>query len=260
MRSDVSRPTKVPSTDDHPLDLWVVGHTNLDQFLRVRQLPQPDRTVPITGRETRLGGTAANIALASAAWGVRTGLISRVGPDFPPELRQRLSGAGIDLRGLDTVPATPSSACFIAEDGRGGQMTLIDQGPMGDAVPYRVPERLLADAPWVHLTTGSPRFLLALKASALRAGARVAVDPAQEIHYRWNRRDLIGLLSGAEILFGNHHEIDRVRSLVGARRVDELLERVPLVVRTDGADGATAFRRTGVVRVAADRPRRLRQP
>ena len=242
---------------EYPLDLLVVGHTNLDHFLHVERLPRPDRTTPIARRETRLGGTAANIARAAARWGVRVGLISRVGPDFPPEFRTLLERERIDLRGFEVVRDVPSSACFIAEDGRGGQSTMIDQGPMRDEVPYRVPSELMGAAPWVHLTTGAPEYLMRVKADVRARGGRIAVDPAQEIHYRWSGRALSRLLEGTEILFGNSHEIDRAAELVGVRKWTDLVDTVPLVVRTEGRRGVTAVSRAGRVRVDGEKPRRL---
>ncbi|MCI4340446.1 MAG: PfkB family carbohydrate kinase [Thermoplasmata archaeon] len=250
-------PESAPRPWESLLDLLVVGHTNLDHFLHVDRLPERDRTTPIAARETRLGGTAANIARSAAHWGVRTGLVSRVGPDFPAEFRTVLEREGIDLRGFEVVPGIPSSACFIAEDGRGGQETLIDQGPMRDGLPFRVPGALLGDAPWVHLTTGAPAYLSRLKAEVRRRGGRVAVDPAQEIHYRWTGAALERLLDGAEIFFGNAHEIDRATELLGRRKWTELVDLVPLVLRTNGRKGVDAASRTGILSVAGRRPRRL---
>jgi sugar/nucleoside kinase (ribokinase family) len=253
----VTASDSAPRPWDSPLDLLVVGHTNLDHFLHLPSLPQADRTTPIARRETRLGGTAANIARAAAHWGVRTGLVSRVGPDFPKEFRTILTEEGIDLRGFETVPGIPSSACFIAEDGRGGQSTMIDQGPMRDGVPFRVPLALLGDAPWVHLTTGAPEYLAQVKAEVRRRGGRVAVDPAQEIHYRWSGPALESLLDGAEMFFGNAHEIDRATKMLGRRRWTDLVELVPLVIRTNGRHGVAAASRAGVVEVPGKKPRRL---
>jgi sugar/nucleoside kinase (ribokinase family) len=253
----LTAPESSRSRWDSPLDLLVVGHTNLDIFLHVAKLPEHDRTTPIARRETRLGGTAANIARAAAHWGVRTGLISRVGPDFPAEFRAQLERDGIDLRGFEMVDGIPSSACFIAEDGRGGQFTMIDQGPMRDGLPFRVPRALLGDAPWVHLTTGAPEYLMEIKAEVRRRGGRVAVDPAQEIHYRWNGPALEGLLEGSEMFFGNSHEIDRAAELLDRRRWTDLVDLVPLIIRTNGRRGVAAASRAGLVEVPGEKPRRL---
>ncbi len=241
------------------LDLVVVGHANLDRFLRVPALPAPDRTVPVTSDETRLGGTAVNIARSAASWGVATGLVSRVGEDFPPAFLRQLADEGIDVSGVEKVPRVVSSTCFIVEDGRGAQMTLIDQGPMADAAAAPVPRAQFASAGWVHLTTADPAYTLRLRDAARRAGLRIAVDPAQEIHYRWDARRFGRLVEGAEILFGNRSEIARAVELAGVGSAAALTDLVPLVVMTDGVRGARAYTRTGEVRTASRPLRRFRQ-
>jgi len=242
------------------LDLLVVGHVNIDRFLDVARLPAPDRTVPVLGARDRLGGTAANIALAASHWGVRTGLSSRVGEEFPETFEHELARAGIDTRGLVRVRGERSPTCFVVEDGRGGQLTLIDQGAMGDARRAPVPQALLRRTRWVHLATGDPAYQLRLLAAARKLGRPVAVDPAQEIHYRWGARPLRVLLEGAEILFGNVAELRRAAELLGVSGVDRLTDIVPLVIETRGPRGAVAHSRAGPpIERPAVRPRRVRQ-
>jgi len=245
-----------PGLDDRPRELLIAGHVNVDRFLGVREFPAPDRTVPLVSYREALGGTATNLALVATRYGVASGLIARIGDGFPPAFRARLASSGIDLRGLELVRGTPTPTCFIVEDEEGRQRTLIDQGPMGDARGARLPGPWLKEYAWLHLTTGDPDFQIRLARRARAAGVRVAVDPAQEIHYRWDRPRFDALLAGAEALFGNRSEIDHATELVGGTEPSSLLERVPLVVRTEGARGVTAFSRSGTVHVAAVRPAR----
>ena len=250
-----------PPWEERPgeIDLAVFGHINLDHFLHVEALPQADRTVPVSRQVTHLGGTATNLARSAAAWGVRTGIISRVGDDFPPEYWRLLEEENIDLSGVERVRGVGSSCCYIVEDGRGGQMTLIDQGPMGPGRTPWIPAERLERAHWLHLATGDPALQLRLAAAARRLGVHVSVDPAQEIHYLWDGARFRKLLDGAEALFGNTAEIDRAVSLLGARTRARLLEHVPLVVETRGARGAAAYTRAGTERVAAIAPARFAQ-
>ena len=238
-------------------DLLVSGHINVDRFLRVRRFPAPDRTVPLLDEQVRLGGTAATIARVAASFGVATGLASRIGDGFPSAFWAALRAAHLDLRAVTRVAREPTPTCYIFEDDRHAQRTFIQQGPMGSAKGSRVPTRQLAAYSWLHLTTGNPPWHLALAEAAKRLGTRVAVDPAQEIHYMWDRGTFRKLLDGAEILFGNRAEIQRAVELAGARRPSDLLDRVPLVVRTEGCQGATGFSRVGTVGVEAARPRRV---
>jgi nucleoside kinase len=232
-------------------DLLVVGHTNLDRFLAVPEFPKPDRTVPILGQQISLGGTAANIARSAAAWGVPTGLVSRVGKDFPVGFRRQMSSEGIDLRGFETVPHTLSPTCFIVVTRAGEQRTLIDQGPMGDAARAPISKSLVEEYSWVHLATGDPHYQLRVAALARQLGLRVAADPAQEIYFRWPAGLLRNLLQQSEILFGNAAEVEKATSLLGISSPSDLTNLVPLVIVTQGRRGAKAYHRQGTVGVPA---------
>jgi nucleoside kinase len=246
-------------TTDRPRDLLVAGHINVDRFLRVARYPEVDRTVPVVASRTELGGTAANIALTATRYGVACGLVARVGVGFTPALEAPLRGAAIDLRGIVHVPDRPTPTCFILEDARGAQRTLIEQGPMADrpVPPFRIPAGF-NEYSWLHLTTGPPSVHLRLAEAGRARGLRVAADPAQEIHYRWKGATLRRLLAQSELFFGNRSEIARALDLLGGATPSDLLDLVPLVIRTEGARGVTAFSRRGTVRVAAHRPRRRR--
>lgn len=248
----------MPAPPAARFDLAVVGHVNIDRFLFAHELPRRDRTVPLRRQAVRLGGTAGNIARAAAREGVRVALVGAVGADFPDAFRATLRTEGIDLTGLETVADVASPTCFVVEDGRGGQTTLIDQGPFADERRYRFDPSHLQRVPFAHLTTGPPDALLKL-AEAVRGGPRLAADPAQEIHYRWDRPRLARLLESSELLFGNRAELARAAKLLGVANVRTLLERVPLVVGTLGPGGAFALSRRGPERVPGLRPRALRQ-
>jgi sugar/nucleoside kinase (ribokinase family) len=245
--------------ENRPRDLLVAGHVNVDEFLRVADFPREDRTVPVVTRRSELGGTATNIAITASQYGVVCGLVARLGAGFPPEFRKRLEKGQIDLRGLETLPQRTTPTCYIVEDQQGGQRTLIDQGAMADGAPHRF--RVgpwLSEYSWLHVTTGPPAALLGLQGAARRAGLHVAADPAQEIHYRWDAAHLRRLLRDSEILWGNRSEIERAATMLRASGPEELLADVPLIVRTEGTRGATAFSRAGTVHVRAPRPRKVR--
>jgi nucleoside kinase len=241
-------------------DLLVVGHTNLDRTLSVAEFPKSDRTVPLLRRDIALGGTAANIARSATDWGVSTGLVSRVGKDFPKDFLRQLRTEGIDLRGFEVVPEALSPTCFILVTKSGDHRTLIDQGPMANAARAPISKSLLRDYAWVHLTTGDPRYQLRVAALARRLGLRVAADPAQEIHYRWSAPLLQRLLQDSEILFGNAAEINKAGSLLGVSTPSGLTNLVPLVVVTAGRLGAAAYSRSSRFKVLARSVPRGRNP
>jgi sugar/nucleoside kinase (ribokinase family) len=244
---------------NRPRDLLVAGHINVDEFLRVDEFPAADRTVPVVAHRAELGGTATTIALTASRYGVATGLVARLGPGFPPEFLARLRAGQVDLRGIETITGRTTPTCYIMEDRGGGQRTLIDQGAMSDAPPHRFRVGAwISEYAWVHLTTGPPVALLELQARAHRAGLHVAADPGQETHYRWAAGRLRRLVRGAEIFWGNRSEIERACGLLQVAGPSGLLALVPMVVRTEGVRGATAFTPVGAVHVGARRPRRVR--
>lgn len=243
---------------DRPRELLVAGHVNVDRFLRLPEFPADDRTVPVESHRVELGGTAANIARVAARYGVATGLVARVGEDFPPDFWASLRRARIDLRGVEHVTGQSTPTAYILEDHRSRQRTLMDQGPMRDGVRHRPAGPWLSDYAWLHLTTGPPDEQLRLLAQGSARGVRAAADPAQEVRYRWDRARLRRLLAGSEILFGNRAEIDHVARRLGVRGPEGLVARVPLVVRTEGPDGSTAWDRTGSVHVPGTSPRKIR--
>ena len=253
-------PLVADATTRPRFDLAVAGHLNLDHLIEVPDLPARDRTVPVRRRRTVLGGTAANLALAASQWGVRSALISRAGADLPRGFLTDLARRGVDVRGVEKVAGVASSACFIVHDAKGGQVTLIDQGAMDDAGRGAVPERVLRECGWLHLGTGHPRWIARLEAWARTHRLPVAVDPAQEIHYRWDADSLHGLLEGAEIFFGNESEVEEAVSLLKVGSADELTHLVPLVVMTRGRRGARAYFRGGRVDVPAARLARVADP
>jgi sugar/nucleoside kinase (ribokinase family) len=240
------------------LDLLVVGHTNLDRFFDVPHLPSADRTVPVLASRVALGGTAATLAISAARFGVRCALASLVGGDFPPEFRSALQRVHVDGSGVTEIRGTRTPTCLVFEDGRGSQMTVIDQGAMGDASGAAVPSRLLQRSHWVHLTTGDPSYQLRVLREARRRGRPVSADPAQEVHYRWTSKDLRTLVEGSELLFGNDAEIRTVTRKLGLRRPEDLLDHVPAVVITLGPAGARALTRAGKLSVRGGRPLRPR--
>ncbi|MGA8604184.1 MAG: PfkB family carbohydrate kinase [Thermoplasmata archaeon] len=243
---------------DRPRDLLVSGHVNIDRFLSVKSFPPPDRTVPVVSHRAELGGTATNIVRVASRLGVATGLVARVGDGFPEKYISELRSSGVDVRGVERVAGTPTPTCYILEDRNGVQRTLIDQGAMAKTRGAPLPEKWLTEYSWLHLTTADPAFQLRLLAAARKRGLRVAADPAQEIHYRWDRKSFRELLRGSEVLFGNRSEIARALEFIGTRRVNGLLELVPLVVRTEGENGASAFSRAGTAHVPAAPHARVR--
>ncbi|HET6398068.1 MAG TPA: carbohydrate kinase family protein [Candidatus Thermoplasmatota archaeon] len=225
--------------------LAVCGHTNLDVLMRVKDLPQAGRSTPVLERTTARGGNGANIAIHAAGLGVPVRLWSRVGGDFPADWRADMERAGVDLRCLVVEPRTPTPTCYIFTDLLDRQAFAVDQGPMAAMGEHPPPEELLDGMPrgaWLHLATGDPLAYAHIADTAVRRGIRVALDPGQEMSFRYTLRELEGLLSFSDVLFVNEAELRVACEILGLTMAEDLLRFVDAVVVTRGAKGASLYR------------------
>lgn len=237
--------------------LGAFGHVVLDHILTVPRLPRPDTSVGILDRERYFGGTAGNLARAAARLGVGTALASFVGSDFPHDYRRALRDDGVDLRDLRSIPGHGTPQAWVFSDGRGHQMTIIDQGPwnLGERLP--VLRNSVRDVEVVHLGTGRPAYYAKVAALAEDLGRAMDFDPAQEITYLYNRRSFRTLFRKARYFFGNEHEVAQAMRYMTAREVRDLLKPVEAVIMTRGARGSVIVTAGGKINIPAVRPRRV---
>ncbi len=233
------------------------GHVVLDHILTVPHLPRRDTSVGLLDRQRYFGGTAGNLARAAARLGVPTSLATFVGPDFPRDYREALRRDGVDLRDLREIRGCSTPEAWVFSDGRGSQMTIIDQGPwnLGGRLP--VLAHSVRDAKLVHLGTGRPEYYEKIANLAQRLGRPISFDPAQEITYLYDRRHFRSLFRRATYFFGNEAEVAVAKRFMGTASVTGLLATAEAVVVTRGAKGSAVYTRGGRIDIPAVRPRRV---
>jgi len=112
------------------LDLVTVGHVLCESIV----FADGRRDGPV------LGGPAAYSGTVAARLGVRTGIVTKVGPDAPPALLQPLRDADVDLRGIDLKsPVTTTNQLLYAPDGSKELKYLKQAGPI---TPDDIPDEL----------------------------------------------------------------------------------------------------------------------
>lgn len=95
------------------LDLLAVGRVSVDLYANEAGAGWLD---PQTFTKS-IGGTATNVAVASARLGLRAAVYTKVGADhFGEYVRHKLAGFGVDTRYVVTHPELPTPLAFAAMD------------------------------------------------------------------------------------------------------------------------------------------------
>ncbi|PWU54091.1 ribokinase [Micromonospora sp. S4605] len=234
-------------------EVVVVGSTNLDLVVTAPQLPRPGETVLGENFRTVPGGKGANQAVAAARAGAACGFVGAVGDDeFGAQLRASLVAAGVDVRGLRTVPG-PSGVALIAVDRDAENFIVVAPGANGELTDLDDDDRAAiatADVLLLQLEVPLPTVIAA--AGLARAeGTTVVLNAAPAAPLPAELLDLV------DVLVVNEHEAAVVAGVFADEPpalLDALLELVPRVVLTLGARGA-AYADRGGVRLEIPAPR-----
>jgi ribokinase len=212
-------------------DVVVVGSANVDVVLPVERIPRPGETVLASGLSRGPGGKGANQAVAAARAGASTAFVGSVGEDEHGELLlSALTGAGVDVRLVRRTP-TPTGTAIITVDATGENAITVAPSANAELVLDAAATEAVAAAPVMLAQLEIPFETVRAAAEAgryvvLNAAPAAPVDPATLEH--------------VDLLVVNEHEAGVVSGVTGEPRATgpALLDRVPAVVVTLGADGA----------------------
>lgn len=217
-------------------DVVVVGSANVDLVLMVERIPRPGETVLASGLTRGPGGKGANQAVAAARAGARTTFVAALGDDDGGRLlRDALTEAGVD-QGLVRTSTEPTGTAIITVDGAGeNAITVAPSANAGltlDAAAITAIREAAVVLAQLEIPFGTVRAAAeAGRYTILNAAPAAELDP--------------DLLAHLDLLVVNEHEASIVSAVDGDPSVTgrALLERVPAVVVTLGADGALVLRR-----------------
>ena len=223
------------------IDLLAVGHTAFDYIIQLDEFPEPNSSTAIKRMKNFHGGAAANVAVVGSKLGLRTSLVSAVGGDFPEsEYRRFLDSMDVETGSMITVPGERTPTAFVMTDSHHNQISYFYWGAAMYFRESKVPEGAIRAARAVHLATGDPSFNCRCGALARSLGKVISFDPGQDLHM-YSRDQLEDAVRTCNILFGNHHEIDRITGKL-SMKVDELREIGPeIIVKTYGKRGSRIY-------------------
>ena len=217
-------------------DVVVVGSANVDLVLPVRRIPRPGETVLASGLSRGPGGKGANQAVAAARGGATTAFVACLGDDDGGSLlREALGGAGVDLR-LVRHTTKPTGMAIITVDEAGENAITVAPSANAELV---LDDRSTAAIAAARVVLAQLEIPLDTVRAAARAARYMIVNaaPAAALDDE--------LLARVDLLVVNEHEAAVVSGVDGvpSETGPALLDRVPAVVVTLGADGALVLQR-----------------
>jgi sugar/nucleoside kinase (ribokinase family) len=191
--------------------------------------------------KTFYGGAAANVATVSATLGLKSSLISAVGGDFRgSDYQNCLKGLYIDIEDMIVVEDEKTPTAFVMTDATGDQISYFYWGAAKYFKDFPTPVKAIKKARAVHLATGDPSFNGKCGETANKYDKLVSFDPGQDLHM-YSPENLKKVLKICNILFGNHHEIDRILQIL-EMDIKELQDMGPeIIVKTKGKDGSIIY-------------------
>ena len=206
-----------------------------------------DDVVHASGETTMAspGGNTIHAATAAQVWGVRVGLVARLGSDFPGEVLGRLRNVGLDTAGLRPVDGPTIRNWVIYE--HDGRRTWVYRTPPQRRLevapaPDDVPDEWLYDdgePPVVHLAAMPFNAAVPIvdHVRALASRAVVTLDT----HEAWDRgrEEVLDLARRVDVFLPSHEELEAILGYDDPERgCAELLEEgVPAVVVKRGGEG-----------------------
>jgi sugar/nucleoside kinase (ribokinase family) len=229
---------------DKPLDIAIVGETNLDLILYGLPPEMPtERELLGSGFTLTLGGSSSILAHNLSLLSTRVGFTSQVGSDEMGDIAiARLAEAGIDTSHIARKTGTGTGVTILLPHGRERHI-LTYPGVMAEMTVADLDLSYLTSARHFHLSSlflqtalhpGLPELFDHLK----QAGLTLSLDTNDDPSNNW-AGILPTLLDKIDLLLPNEDEIKKIaRKSTLEEALDALAPRIPLIVVKCGSRGA----------------------
>ena len=153
------------------------------------------------------GGGALYVSISASLWGVKVGLVSLLGDDYPEEAIDALRTHAVDLEGVRRVDG-PSLRTWLLYERTGRQIVRQLGGPSHAAVSPTiadVPEPWLG-ATLIHVCPTPFDVQRRLVEDLARRGAKLSLDPHEPVRDD-NLADWSDVFTRLELFFVSHEEV-----------------------------------------------------
>ncbi|MBZ9570571.1 carbohydrate kinase family protein [Methanobrevibacter sp. TMH8] len=222
-------------------DLLVIGHTAIDYIMTVEEFPNPNSSTPINTLKVFHGGAGANVAMVAANLGLKTSIISAIGKKFiNSDYHNQMNKVKINTDSMIISEDEDTPTAFGMTNNNKDQIFYFYWGAGKEFAKSEPPKSTIQSCEAVHLATGDPVFNQRSSVVAKENERIVSFDPGQDLNM-YDGEKLKKVIKNCTILFGNHHEIERMEKLLNFD-INELREFGPdIIVKTCGKDGSTIY-------------------
>lgn len=226
----------------------IIGSSNTDMVMRVKEFPKPGETILGEDFLQNLGGKGANQAVACARLGGDTAFVGKLGKDaLGDNTLKVLSQEKLDLTYLTQTPEAPSGTAFITVDSHGENSIVVVAGANNQLSAQDIDDAdaLLREASVVLMQLESPVETLAYAAQkAHNYGAKVVLNPAPAPTSPLPKE----LLQNVDLLIPNETEAQKISGMdaVDESNLKECIHKIQTigisdVVITLGSHGAATL-------------------
>ncbi len=222
---------------DLKLDVLGLGTCNTDFLMNVERFSGADDEVDIRNLSTLIGGSAANFAVGVSRYGLKTGIMARIGNDiFGKHIRSELEKEGINTERLVSIDGKTGMA-FIAIEPDGERSIYTFMGSNSKFNLEREDITLIKHSEILHITG----MYIEVVEEASKHAKLLSFNPGNLLSsYGLDALDKI--LKRTHILFLNKKEV----TLLTGRNYEEgakliVDNGVPLVVVTMGKEGSKVY-------------------
>ncbi len=232
-------------------DLLAIGHTALDYIITIDNFPKINSSVPITNMKHLHGGAAANVSVVASKMGLKTSLISAVGGEFKNSpYYNEFKKNDIDIDSMIVIEEESTPTAFVLTDKNNDQTSYFYWGAGKYFKDAEIPEKAIEDNKMIHLATGDPDFNWKCSIESKKQDKLVSFDPGQDL-CMYSDKILKDVIENTSILFGNHHEIERITKILN-KDINELIELGPeIIVKSCGEQGSIIYTNDNKIEVDA---------
>ena len=144
--------------------------------------------------------------------------------------------------------STPTA--FVFTDKNNDQKSYFYWGAGKYFKDAEIPTKTIESNKMIHLATGDPDFNWKCSIEARKKDKLVSFDPGQDL-CMYNEKKLTDVIGNTNILFGNHHELERITKIL-KKDINEIMDIGPgIIVKSCGEKGSIIYTKNNKIHVDA---------